>query len=579
MSYCPECGAEIDGGAKFCQNCGARVFSRSSLRGLKPSEKSQENLGETGAVSRTDNLQVSSKRAIPEGRPRPRKGNVRASRVLVGVMALVFVAFLIYMIPIMDGTKLTTTQTTTQFSSTSTSSTIQSTTQPVVLGVLEGATNYVGTYPAAANVNYIDSSGREMSVLAYPGQIQVFFDPAATYEDAGKIIKSNGGVIIGAIPQVGYYLVQISVGLESSFISSILTHSQVIDAMPNLALEQEQDGVYISEDYFTTSKPVPLNVHGPVAVDSGQHGRDVVGTAAANGGEITDIVNITGLDGRTPGDKWILALNAIAQGNAIFNPGTTTYINISQGAGYRDDARSGDTNGNGELGDWSDWSNLPPELQQEAINNRIAFMSNVLRGIESLPYDLYNDTFITMSGGNNGMPLESVLAALRSNAGWEALLRDTIAIATCPTSLYGQANQGQPGDPSVVVMTNPQAAYGTSFAAPAANAVIQKLTRSEIVKIMNDTGASFAQIVQAAGMARDANASGRVVASEVQAMVGVVMNSVGNLEGSWSGSYSASHTESTDGWVRQSGGAMSWEISGSNGTFQGSLFLDGIQVL
>ncbi|MGC8817632.1 MAG: hypothetical protein ACP5PX_07575 [Candidatus Hadarchaeum sp.] len=159
------------------------------------------------------------------------------------------------------------------------------------------------------------------------------------------------------------------------------------------------------------------------------------------------------------------------------------------------------------------------------------------------------------------------------------MLRNTVAIVTCPSSLYGQANQGRPGDPRIVVMANPQAAYGTSFAAPAANAVIQHLTRGEIVKMMNETGASFAQIVQAAGMARAANVNGRVVASEVQAMVSAVMSATPNLKGNWTGSYRANHTETTDGWTRRSSGVMTWEISVSDGAFQGSLYLDGIQVL
>lgn len=576
MSYCHECGAAIDGRAKFCQNCGARVIQKSSLKELGSSRPLNSEVSEKtrAAASRTvKNVDTQSRGSAPE-EPKPRKSHTKIFRILAAAV-LAIALFSFYAIGTTDDVEPTTTPTTTQSSPTTT----HPTTQPVVLGVLEGATNYVGVYPEVTNVSYTDSGGRTVSVLAYPWQVQVFFDPETSLGDAKDVIGSSGGVIIGSIPLAGYYLVQVDIGTEAAFISSMLAQPQVIDAIPNLALELEQDGVYISDEYLTTSKPVPINVHGSVAIDNGQHGRDVVGTAAANGGTITDIVNITGLDGRTPGDKWILALNAIAQGNAIFNPGKTTFINISQGAGYRDDARSGDTNGSGELGDWSDWSNLPPDLQQEAINNRIAFMSNVLRGIQSLPYDLYNDLFITMSGGNNNMPLEPVLAALRSNEKWNERLRDTIAIVTCPTGLYNQANQGQPGDPSIVMMSNPQAAYGTSFAAPAANAIIQHLTRSEIIGIMNNTGASFAQVVQAAGMARAGNASGKVVASEVQAMVSAVMTAVVDLEGSWSGSYSASHTEPTDGWVRQSGGTMSWEISASNGIFQGSLYLDGIQVL
>jgi len=571
VSYCSECGAEVDGRTKFCRNCGAPIFAKTTGKGtpVAPTAVASRHMAlpiETELVpSKAENKLGAPKREAPGKLTGPSKGKVKMARVFGGVVLLIVAVFLFFLIPAVESINSSTTTT-------------QLTTPSIWLGVLEGATNYVGAYPAASSLGYTDANGRPMNVQAYPGQIQIFFDPMLSQEDAEEIVKSNGGDVIGTIPLTGYFLVQVDTGSEASFISSVLSYPQVINAMPNLALEQEQDGVYISEDYLTEPKPVPLNVHGPVAIDSGQHGREVVRTAEANGGTITDIVNITRLqDGRTPGDKWVHALNAIAQGNAIFNPGTTTFINISQGAGYRDDARSGDTNGNSKLGDWSDWTNLPPDLQQESINNRIAFMSNVLQAVQSLPHDLCNDTFITMSGGNNNMPLEPVLSALRANRIWDDLLRDTIAIVTCPSSLYTQANQGPVGDPSIVVMTNPQAANGTSFAAPAANAAIQHLTRGEIINIMNATGTSFAQVVQAAEMAKAAN--GKVIPSEVQMMVTAVVSAATSPEGTWTGSYSAAHTEPTDRWVRQSGGSLEWSISASNGSFQGSLYLDGIQVV
>ncbi len=464
---------------------------------------------------------------------------------------------------------------------TTTPTTSTHTTTPSDLGVFEGATNYVGEYPSAAMVSYTETDGTPISVLAYPGQVQVFFAQNTTQQYAEDAISSNGGTVLGAIPLAGYYLAQVGVGNESTFISNIMMDFQVYGAMPNLALAQE-DGVVINDDYLTQDKPVPLNVHGPVAIDSGWHGQAVVDTAQANGGTITDVVNVIGHDGLTQGDKCIYALNAIAQGNAIFNPGATTFVNISQGAGYRDDELSGDTNGNGQLGDWSDWANLPPDLQAVALTNRTAFMADILRGMQSLPPDLFDSTFLTMSAGNNNMPIQPMLDILRGNDTWDFILGTHVAIATCPTGLYNQANQASPGDPGVAVMNNPQAANGTSFAAPAANAAIQHLTADEIWDIMNTTGASFAQVVQAADMAKGANANGQVIAAEVAAMAESIVNGTAGPgePTNWSGSYSATHTESTDPYTRNSGGSMSWNNVVQDGaSFQGDLWLDGITVL
>ncbi|MFH1821842.1 MAG: zinc ribbon domain-containing protein [Methanobacteriota archaeon] len=580
MPYCPECGVKVDSKVKFCPDCGAAIF-------IKPSGKSPAAAPSAGGPKpraapkelpppphAEEEPKAPPRRETAQEGAKTKRAKVKIGRknLMGAIVGIIVVIVIISSMLSVGGGDVGPTTTTTQ-----------STTTPTQLGVLEGATNYTGAYPAAALVSYIGINGYSVNVLAYPEQVQVFFDSSTSQDYAEATIQASGGDVIGAIPLAGYYLAQVEAGSEGAFISAMLADSQVRGAMPNLALEQEQDGVVINEVYLTESKPVPLNVHGPVAIDSGQHARDVVGTADANGGTITDIVNINNLqDYRVPGDKWVLALNAVAQGNAIFNPGATTFINISQGAGYRDDERSGDTNGNGVLRDWSDWTNLPPDLRQEAINNRIAFMSNVLRGVESLPNDLYNDTYITMSGGNNNMPLEPVLSALRANSDWDAILRDTIAIATCPTSLYDQANQGPLGDPSIVVMTNPQAAYGTSFAAPAANAAVQHLTRAEIINIQNATGATFAQVVQAAELAKGANPSNQVIASEVAAMAEAIVNgTVGPGEPTtWSGSYSASHTEVTDPYTRNSGGSMSWNNVVQDGdSFQGDLWLNGITVL
>ena len=400
---------------------------------------------------------------------------------------------------------------------------------PMILGVLEGATNYIGSYPGVADVVFVDSDNTTKTVTAYPGQVQVFFSPSTTQSYAQSVIQSKGGTLLSSIPRLGYYLAQVSVGAERTFITAVRADANVKRATPNIPMAIELDGVVINEDYLTNRIPIPLNVHGPVAIDDGTHGLEVVAAAQANGGTITDIVNVNkSLDGMTSGDKLMVAVAAIAQGNDIFNPGATTFINFSQGWGYKDDAQSGDTNGNGKLGDWSNWENLSPSLKQIATDNRMSSMAVTLDALAALPSNLLDNTFLTLAAGNNKMPLDSIMNTLRADPVRDTILGTHIAIVTSPLQIYNQANQAAAGDPSVVVMLNSQAAYGTSFAAPAANAAVQHLTAQDILDMQTWTGASFAQITKAADIAKAANATHSVIPDEVEAIANLIVEATGN---------------------------------------------------
>ena len=374
------------------------------------------------------------------------------------------------------------------------------------LGILEGATNYPGPYPELGSVTYTDKNGQTITVDAYPGQVQVFFNPTTSQTDAQSAIQSNGGTILGAIPKTGYYLVQVTVGSEGSFISAIIANSQVRDAIPNVALALE-DAVVINPDYLNpnVTKYVPLNITGPVVLDGGSHAIEVADITVAYGGKTPHIVNFESIWTSGPyGEEYVAAdkmqavLMAVAQGSAIYNPGKPLFVNMSFGSGMHDSELTGDTNGNGELGDWSDYANLTPPFQAQARFNFMLSLVGILRGIAGLPPDLYNNIFVTKSAGNCNMPMDPTLDLIESDPVLGKVLRERMLIAE---SIYesAQSNYSEKGNPNVVVMQNPEAAYGTSFGAPVANASLQLYPNAKIINdLIQQGGYTLAQAARLA---------------------------------------------------------------------------------
>jgi hypothetical protein len=80
-----------------------------------------------------------------------------------------------------------------------------------VTDLLTDATEYTGTYPAPAKINYV-VQGKSLRLTAFPGQIIAFFKMTASQADASQLIAANGGSILAKIPSVGYYFI----GIDSS---------------------------------------------------------------------------------------------------------------------------------------------------------------------------------------------------------------------------------------------------------------------------------------------------------------------------------------------------------------------------
>jgi hypothetical protein len=108
----------------------------------------------------------------------------------------------------------------------------------VAPSIVSTAFSYTGSYGTPVFITYTDNSGQVRQALGYPGQVQLFATPSASSSNITALIKANGGTVIGQIPFLGYYLVSVSAGTESTFISSVSANSNVLIAMPSSPVEK-----------------------------------------------------------------------------------------------------------------------------------------------------------------------------------------------------------------------------------------------------------------------------------------------------------------------------------------------------
>ncbi len=424
-------------------------------------------------------------------------------------------------------------------------------------GILEGATNYTGDYPTPASVSFTTKDNRTLNVKAFPGQVQVFFSSPITEDAATLAIQDLGGTVLSKIPELHYYLVGVPEGSESTFITEIRTVSGVRDAVPNTAVKLRADAVVINEDYFTTEKPVPLNLPPGIVVfdqgfNPGEHGHTVADTITNNGGTVGGLVNLAiqcvGCTGETSAHHIGLIIAAAAQGNSIFNPGQPLIANISYGPELPD-------------GMLAEEATAAQVADNQAANE--AFISSILLGVSNIPEDMREDLAITFAFGNSHVDLSQVLA----NIGNDAVLADIMS----NNFLFAGTNQPfsnyvTGANPDVVISNNTEAADGTSFASPAVAAILEQA--------INQTGITLQQAVQANKLADDAN--GEVVLSEVIDVIEEELPAA-EVDGDWLGTYNETSV-GDGGWTYYSGGTLSMSITSAETSFSGSAFADGIEL-
>lgn len=393
--------------------------------------------------------------------------------------------------------------------------------------LLRDAINYTGSYPTPGSVSYTDKNNQPLTVDAYPGHVQVFFSSTTSTTDAETAITNNKGKIIGKIPATRFYLVQVTVGTEGAFITSMNQDSGVSLALPNIVLTL--DDVFIVGDFIYEDLPtVPLNITGPVAIDNSSHGTIVVQSAESNGAAITNIVSLDAiLDDKKQFsvEKIVVAITAIADGISIYNPGQPIYINLSNGSGAK----------NAE-GNWVDvTTKATQEEKDQALRNWAGAMYAKLEAVRRLPDNIRSQIVITQSAGNCNMDVTAALTYLRNTYPELAdVLKNNFFITGTnltatnydairyPTGAFSNYITGT--DKDFIYIDNSEAAGGTSYAAPALFAYLKQFVdltgltlaqaTQDFKQIMHDTGLSPQNALFAAQLAMNTNANGQYKLSE-----------------------------------------------------------------
>ncbi len=363
--------------------------------------------------------------------------------------------------------------------------------------------DFQGTYPAPGVVVFAEKNGTTPSVTAYPGQVEVFFAATTDAATAIKTVEGLGGKILAQLPDYGYYLVEVKVGSESSFITSLRTANSAADAYPHGISKPSIASVNGKTAAIDAGAfPVPGGASSTVIDCFGSadtHGPLVVQSDKDNGGNVGLQVDVSGSGcqlGIANHDigKAIILTNAASNKVA---PGGPVIINISSGGGPNDHDSVNDC---GSLG-----AGCTAEL------NNLASWFNVLKSklyfIRAIPAAQRKNVLVTAALGNGSMDVSLALDLLRqqypdladvmdSNLILVSSTGDSIPASTArPSGTY--SNTASAGDHDVVNFTglikNSSGALvdaGTSFASPRVEAIAEQLYAAT-------PGITTAQVIQA----------------------------------------------------------------------------------
>ncbi len=101
---------------------------------------------------------------------------------------------------------------------------------PAAMEISEGVTHFSGTMSETQDVTYEASDGNTYTTSAYPGYVYLYVKSGTDTETISKAIGS--ATIVSAFPAAGLYMLKITEGTESEFLSSLYDYSWFVDGAP-----------------------------------------------------------------------------------------------------------------------------------------------------------------------------------------------------------------------------------------------------------------------------------------------------------------------------------------------------------
>lgn len=105
-------------------------------------------------------------------------------------------------------------------------------------GLMEGGFIPLGGVEIVRTIEYTTEEGMSLDLNVVAGRVHLLFRSGTTFEQAEGIVRTAGGVIIGAVPRIGLYLSEVPFALERDFIETMRSEeliSHVWPAQPNNA--------------------------------------------------------------------------------------------------------------------------------------------------------------------------------------------------------------------------------------------------------------------------------------------------------------------------------------------------------
>ena len=252
---------------------------------------------------------------------------------------------------------------------------------------------YEGDYPNAVTVELVDEEGIPYTVDAIEGQICVWFDGDVSYRKAKNAISKSGGKIVAQIPDIGYYLVEVTPYETRNFLSKIQETPGINWAFPNLVSYPSAANTFILDNYYQQSDATEdATSHGVMV----QFALEQISTDSP-----TKAYNIGNKNGKSMcTNSAVFAINEIAS-SSIDGP---IIINMSFGPYLR--KRENDVR--------YYWKSATDDEKQDYQKRFLKSIQNIIRAVKPLSG---KDFVITKSAGNNGVKVfdAAIITYLQDN--------------------------------------------------------------------------------------------------------------------------------------------------------------------
>jgi hypothetical protein len=126
----------------------------------------------------------------------------------------------------------------------------------VTNSLLQEARLFEGPYPPLSPVVYMTKAGVVLTTQAYPGLVNILVGTETPEAIVAQAANASGGQVVGKVPLIGSYLIQVARGNERRLLTEIYSNSFVLDGSP--ATPVVRAGAKVAMDYYASDPDGPF---------------------------------------------------------------------------------------------------------------------------------------------------------------------------------------------------------------------------------------------------------------------------------------------------------------------------------